>query len=100
MAYSFYCKQTYATCFDLYLGHHQANNMKYKLSYLNLVAPIWIHIIQFIVVCNYKRIAIKIFCVKVIHVRVTALYIPTDTHTGALGCLTLRPKHIDILSDI
>jgi hypothetical protein len=46
----FYCKQVYATCFDLYLGHHQANSMKHKLSYLNLVALIRIHIMQFIFV--------------------------------------------------
>jgi hypothetical protein len=23
----------YAICFDLYLGHHQANSIKHKLSY-------------------------------------------------------------------
>jgi hypothetical protein len=38
-----YCKQVYATCFELYLDHHQANSIKHKLSYLNLVALIWIH---------------------------------------------------------
>jgi hypothetical protein len=30
-----YCKQVYATCFDFYLSHHQANSIKHKLSYLN-----------------------------------------------------------------
>jgi hypothetical protein len=35
-----YFKQVYATCFDLYLGHHQANSIKHKLSYLNLVATL------------------------------------------------------------
>jgi hypothetical protein len=38
-----YYKQVYATCFDLYLGHHQANSIKHKLSYLNLVALRLIH---------------------------------------------------------
>jgi hypothetical protein len=42
-----YCKQVYATCFDIYLGHHWANSIKHKQSYLNLVALIWIHIMQF-----------------------------------------------------
>jgi hypothetical protein len=42
-----YCKQMYATYFDLYLSHHQVNPTKRKLSYLNLVALIWIHIMQF-----------------------------------------------------
>jgi hypothetical protein len=45
-----YCKQVYATCFDLYLGHHLVNSIKHKLSFLNLVALIWIHIMQFFVV--------------------------------------------------
>jgi hypothetical protein len=45
-----YCKQVYATYLDLYLGHHQANYIKHKLSYLNLVALIWVHIKQYIVV--------------------------------------------------
>jgi hypothetical protein len=35
-----YCKQVYATYFDLYLGHHQANCMKHKLSYMNLVTTL------------------------------------------------------------
>jgi hypothetical protein len=43
-----YCKQVYATCFDLYLGHHQANSIKHKLIYLNLVTLLWIHIMQFL----------------------------------------------------
>jgi hypothetical protein len=31
-----YCKRVYATCFDLYLGHHQANTIKQtKLSEFN-----------------------------------------------------------------
>jgi hypothetical protein len=31
-----YCKQVYATCFDIYLGHQQTNSTKHKLSYLNI----------------------------------------------------------------
>jgi hypothetical protein len=42
-----YRKQVYATCFEIYLGRYQANSMENKLSYLNLVAQIWIHIMQF-----------------------------------------------------
>lgn len=41
-----YCKQGYAACFDFYLGRHQASSMKYELSYMNLFAIIWIHIMQ------------------------------------------------------
>jgi hypothetical protein len=41
-----YCKQVYATCFDLYLGHDRANST--KQSYLNLIDLIWIHVIQFL----------------------------------------------------
>jgi hypothetical protein len=41
-----YCKQVYATCFDLYLGHHQANSIKHIQSYLNLVALMSINITQ------------------------------------------------------
>jgi hypothetical protein len=35
-----YCKQVYATCFDLYLGHHQANSINHELSCFKLVALI------------------------------------------------------------
>jgi hypothetical protein len=31
------------------LGHHQEKSIKHKLSYLNLVDLLWIHIIQFFV---------------------------------------------------
>jgi hypothetical protein len=41
-----YWKQVYATCFDLYLGHHHANSIKHKPSYLNLVALTRIHTVQ------------------------------------------------------
>jgi hypothetical protein len=41
-----YCKQVYATCFDIYFGH-QANSIKYKLRCSNLDAITWIHIMQF-----------------------------------------------------
>jgi hypothetical protein len=42
-----YCKQVYVICFDFYLGHQQENSLKHKLRYLNLVALIWIHSMQF-----------------------------------------------------
>jgi hypothetical protein len=51
-----YCEQVYATCFDSYLGHHQAIFIEHKLSYLNLISLIWIHITQFFVaaiICEY-----------------------------------------------
>jgi hypothetical protein len=56
-----YCKQAYATCFDLYLGHHQAHSIKHKLSYLNLVALIWIHtrIMQLFVVVVIRACTLK-----------------------------------------
>jgi hypothetical protein len=54
-----YCNQVYATCFDLYLGHHQANSIKHKLSYLNLVALIWIHIMQLFVVAIISEYILK-----------------------------------------
>jgi hypothetical protein len=34
-----------ATCFVLFIGHHQACSIKHKLSFLNLDALIWIHIV-------------------------------------------------------
>jgi hypothetical protein len=43
-----YCEWLYASCFDPYLEHHQANSIKYKRSYLSLVALIWIHIMEFL----------------------------------------------------
>lgn len=43
-----YYKHVYATCFGLYLGHRQANSIKHKLSYFNLVALIWIHFMRFL----------------------------------------------------
>jgi hypothetical protein len=54
-----YCKQVYATCFDLYLGHHQANSIKHLLSYLNLVALIRNHIMQFFVVVIISEYILK-----------------------------------------
>jgi hypothetical protein len=54
-----YRKQTYATCFDLYLGHHQTNFVKHKLSYLNLAVLIWIHVMQFLVVVLVGEYTLK-----------------------------------------
>jgi hypothetical protein len=39
----FIVEQVYAKYFELYLVHHQANSIKHKLSYMNLVALIWTH---------------------------------------------------------
>jgi hypothetical protein len=54
-----YCEQVYATYFDLYLGHHQANSIKHNRSYLNLVALIWIHIMQFFVIVIISEYIVK-----------------------------------------
>jgi hypothetical protein len=43
-----YRKQVYATCFEFYLGHLQANFIKHELSLLHLVALMWIRIMQFL----------------------------------------------------
>jgi hypothetical protein len=51
---SVYCKQAYATCFHLYLGHHQANSI-----YFNLLALIWIHIMHFIAVLIISEYTLK-----------------------------------------
>jgi hypothetical protein len=54
-----YCKQVYATCSDPYLGYHQVSPIKHKLSYFNLVALIWIYIVQFFVALIISKCALK-----------------------------------------